>query len=319
MVMLAGGASLGWAVGLRAEEACRGGPAWQQELACPASTLFWREQGRRAARNDAARGIHRVLESGFPDDDAERYRLCGCVGEFRRCDTFDDPCPQLMGCSASAEVCRARELPEFSDSCNFTVQPSDGSFRPPGGDYCSTGKLCATPGVSAGSADLPFAGSCMTRTYCDEVASADPPVDGAPRCVYSDGQLYIQGPPGGACPTSVDTRTPFCGGSCGDETLCPTIPVAPFPDGFVRGSCVGLSDSRPFGVCAISREYCLRSDPPGVASMLASCEFSMGEACACLVPHRADETDPVGFLTTARVCQQYFGEAGFASCQLAGW
>jgi hypothetical protein len=74
MVLLAGGASLGWAVGLRAADACHAGPAWQQELACPASTLFWREQGRRAAHSDAARGIYRVLDSGLPANDAGRYR-----------------------------------------------------------------------------------------------------------------------------------------------------------------------------------------------------------------------------------------------------
>lgn len=74
MVLLAAGASLGWVVGLRADDACRAGPAWQQELTCSASTLFWREQGRRAAHNDAARGIYRVLDSGLPADDAGPYR-----------------------------------------------------------------------------------------------------------------------------------------------------------------------------------------------------------------------------------------------------
>lgn len=68
------GLSLGWALGLRADDACRGDYAWQQQIACPEWVLTAREQGRRAARHDRDAGVHRVLSSGVPHDEVVAYR-----------------------------------------------------------------------------------------------------------------------------------------------------------------------------------------------------------------------------------------------------
>ncbi|MCA9577504.1 MAG: hypothetical protein H6726_09435 [Sandaracinaceae bacterium] len=72
-VLLAGGLSLGWSLVWRADDSCDIGAAWQQELACPESTLVSREQGRAAARSDMGAGVHRRLTSGYPDDEAREY------------------------------------------------------------------------------------------------------------------------------------------------------------------------------------------------------------------------------------------------------
>lgn len=92
VVTLTAGVSLGWALGFRAHEACRGEYPWQQELACPEWVLTARERGREAARHDRDAGIHRRLATGLMADDERDYEhwlwaeygvqtdtLAGCV------------------------------------------------------------------------------------------------------------------------------------------------------------------------------------------------------------------------------------------------
>jgi hypothetical protein len=60
---------------------------------------------------------------------------CGCIQGFRRCDTCDS-CPFGFGCSAEAYVCRARDVPDDIDGCNFRIDTAiDGEWGPPGGSY----------------------------------------------------------------------------------------------------------------------------------------------------------------------------------------
>jgi hypothetical protein len=148
---------------------------------------------------------------------------------------------------------------------------------------------------------------------------ATPPVEKDMKCVYSDGTVVVAGPPETSCPESVDSRVPFCGGACGYEKLCPEDILSwshtPAP-------CGGLSDTRGFGVCALTTNRCAAPYPEYNDEILGYCELAMGEPCACLVPipQVVPEEEAQGFVVTARVCEQYasFHEGG-AACRRADW
>ncbi|MBX3269545.1 MAG: hypothetical protein KF729_04760 [Sandaracinaceae bacterium] len=110
-----------------------------------------------------------------------------------------------------------------------------------------------------------WSGVCVHPEYCRWLLEQPELTD--IRCRYSEGTLFENGPPDQPCGAGADELFGFCGGRCGDT--CPD----PF-DGVP--SCVGVSETRGFGVCARSRVRCGRRDgsvagiPPGGACMLLS-------------------------------------------------
>lgn len=211
---------------------------------------------------DAAR-VDMATDGGPMIDAASCQRIDG----FRRCDFA---CPAMCSgadgrCDYSAQVCR-RDFPEQGVGC-FTESFSDRYCI--GGDwYCVTNTAVSVP--DAGPFTYTFSGTCMPIDFCRDAPAAGMNV----ACVYSDGLPFVDGPPAGSCPPTVDPMARPCGGACGSE-LCPD-----------QEFCMGVSEERAFGVCA-SGALCaqeLVGMPGGNDLSLQSCSLVTGESCACLVP-----------------------------------
>jgi len=297
-------------------------------LACRDSSMH--DAGTFADAYTSRLPLTQPLGECLPADEAE----CGCIDGFRRCDTCGW-CPTGFACDENAGVCRGLDYNDFygpsgqtwADSCDVIV--TDGSERDgggiytPGSSYCHTGKVCAANADARGDVFSSMAGLCYPVSFCQAASAADPPVSTL-HCIYSDGTDVMEGPPDtGACPRG-DLREPYCGGVCGDDLRCPRAPRAQLSGARTPSdpqTCVGFSETRPFGVCA-HEGTCVRSNQQGTAIDVALCELDYGEPCACLVTHpQLDESRTVqGYVVLASVCRDYrLHFPGSTECVDAEW
>ena len=240
------------------------------------------------------------------DADASGWE-CSRIAGFRRCgEACPTECTASDGrCLDSLGVCRPRPFPSDDDGCNL---------RPELGYYPFTGRPCAIYGGTGSSGD-PLRGVGMPPEFCLEAPGAGLDV----RCIWSDGTPVLSAPPPGTCPPS-DPRNPFCGGSCGEDPVCP-IGGAGDP-----GSCVGVSAHRPHGVCVYRGVFC-SNDPErdplfGTARLLEACSAELGDDCACLVlrPQVFPVDYEVGFPMLRSSCTAYRELfPGGTSCVGADW
>lgn len=197
------------------------------------------------------------------------------LGTTRLCDPYCSlRCPpEAPSCSDDHySICASPSTtdPRSHEQCNISLE-----F---GSDYCYSGAVCALyeahhlPGDPAWNG-----GGCVDPTYCRWVL--DQPELAQVRCRYSEGTLFVEGPPDHACPSGSDPGAPLCGGRCGDT--CPPG----FEDGaFGRPACVGLSETRGVGVCVPSpRPRCDASRPDGIVRALNECGYQGGVDCVCMV------------------------------------
>jgi len=252
---------------------------------------------------------------------------CGCVAGFRRCDTCELRCILGEGCREELGVCRARDSDDFggrgfADTCRFRT---DGASHPgyaggSGGEFCVTGNVCAVEVGATGTEDDQLAGICMPVEFCLARESADPPLPEGRRCVYADGSEVVDGPPPVACPPFEHPKTLFCGGSCG-ERVCPgrggrvggiTDPAYP---------CVGLSETRGFGLCALSEERCLLAEPDHTHLLIDGCSLGEDEPCVCMVPQPQEGERQEGYPVFESACRAYVAglPPGVADCRDADW
>ncbi len=247
---------------------------------------------------DASRDAATGDDARYPDGAAVPDADCEYIAGFRRCDSqCSRPCNALTGrCVESVGVC-AGPRTGSQTGCQFT--PDD--F----GEYCSDGTPCAAslPLATTCSPVLPggpprtYCGPCMTVEFCLAARGEGlPPFE----CVWSDGTHVVTGPPPGECPTSPDPVEPFCGGACG-VVDCQALSTATFG---ISGACIGVSDTRGFGVCELASSRCTEA---GVRSTLDLCAHQTGRECACLTPSplATSTTTPFGFPVFRSVCLAY--------------
>jgi hypothetical protein len=224
---------------------------------------------------------------------AGRYRRCGpsCL---LPCNAMTGPCNEFL------DVCYPYYrvgTSQLGDSCDFVNERT-------GGLNCFTGLPCAVDlrGLPCRSTDAGpggFCGSCVTPEFCIAArgVSGLPPFE----CVWSDGTAVVSGPPPGDCPTSPSPTYPFCGGSCG-IVACPGGSLSTQP-----GGCVGVSETRSFGVCEADFLRCREDDPMWTRSVLENCRAENLRDCACLVPSPQPQAvgTRMGFVVLASVCDAY--------------
>jgi hypothetical protein len=167
-------------------------------------------------------------------------------------------------------------------------------------DYCWGDLICAsTPGTDSDPEDREYRGVCVSEEYCRDAPAAGIDVT----CIYSDETTFVTGPPDEpVCPPAPDPRTPFCGGPCGSDG-CPFSEPRLLPLNGV--SCVGLSDTRGLGICALHTRG--QSCAPGVTSLMTGCHDPgvYGTPCLCLVLRRGDELETHGWITLESSCRAY--------------
>lgn len=236
-----------------------------------------------------------VPDAGRPPDDASADGGggdCPRVAWFRRCDAVCPvPCTAVDGpCYDHIGVCRLRESVGRADRCVFG--PSVGAFT-------FSGNPCAA-WEGDGSEDDAFEGVGMPVEFCLEARDAGlPPFE----CVYSDGTRVVSGPPSGACPSSSDPRSPFCGGPCGSgEVLCPDDRSGG------PGACVGVSDIRGHGVCAGDIVVASpRVDASSRSTFLEWCAGRVGGECVYLIlrPQAFPVDYEIGYPVLRDACTRY--------------
>jgi hypothetical protein len=248
----------------------------------------------------------------------EALLACGEVDGFQRCDTCDEECPwqtrTQTACREELGVCVGYHS-SYSPSgpqphCDFGLAPGrlwEWDVFP------YTGEPCAVPDTEDRSPDDIFQGPAMPASYCIAAReSADLPPQ---TCVYPDGTEVITGPPDDPCPRPSGYMR-VCGGTCGDaRAQCPHID---YP-------CVGVSDSRAFGVCALPWGRCseatIDSDIEGCETW--PCQWYTQRPCACMVlqPQAPNPTGaPTGFFVPLEACTGYRSfYPDQVQCHGAGW
>lgn len=230
----------------------------------------------------------------LPDGDLPDGTDCSEVAGFRRCAA--DQCPYLcpgrvpVRCNPDVPLC----LPRDDDRCKYDIGELSGPV-----DACSTAFPCLFSGESPPEDEQP--GTCVPLDAVDlcltDHASVDLP---AFHCRWTDMTLVTRAPPDVDCPADVDSRAPYCGGSCTDAAC-----AAP------SNNCFGVSDTRGFGVCVYGVPcYYRPSTEAGrfVLSLWDDCNRDPDRRpCACLVPEpQPDEAPfPRGVLVHAPACQAY--------------
>ncbi len=227
--------------------------------------------------------------------DAEADGPCAPVGGYLPCDgECERECPNRARffCAPELGVCypfHTIEEDRGGEYCNVRYRPSTRAV------YCYSGNICAVRPTEDMSSDS-FGGLCVRPEFCDEVDETEL---GAV-CRYSDGTTYEEGPPEvEECPEG-NPLTPFCGGPC-DPDGCPfTIP--PHRPGGWEVSCVGISETRGIGVCALHTKYpCTPIDDTSTEG----CELYWGQPCLCLVHREGDGYRDWGWATMADSCRAY--------------
>lgn len=139
--------------------------------------------------------------------------------------------------------------------------------------YCLGGRVCAQDE----DGEL-----CVDPEYCRWMREREGEPWPTAECVYSDGTVFVDGPPDAPCGEGAHPAAGFCGGRCGDT--CPSVIASPV----LGPSCFGLSEHRAFGVCSLSpNPHC---DPSGAAERLRDCSIEVAarsggttlEPCACM-------------------------------------
>jgi hypothetical protein len=233
----------------------------------------------------------------------EALLTCGEVDGFQRCDTCEEECPWQTRwqttCREELGVCvgyHSRYSPSGPQPrCNFGLEP--GRFWEMD-VYPYTGDPCAVQDSEDRSPEDLVQGPGMPPSYC--VAAREETDLPPQKCVYPDGTEVITGPPDDPCPEHSGYMR-VCGGTCGDASAqCPDIY---YP-------CVGVSDSRAFGVCALFGHRCSEAT---VDSDIDQCErwpllWYYQRPCACMVlqPQAPNPTgEPTGFLVPVEACTGY--------------
>ncbi len=242
---------------------------------------------------DAARPDRPVMrrDSGapIPDGDLPDGTDCSEVGGYRRCGL--DQCPYLCPgspperCSNYVPLC----LPRLVDQgCTYELGEFMSIPNP-----CNAGGPCLYVGTSS-----PENGQ---NGYCVEsidLCLTDPDEARLPpyHCRWTDMTVVTRAPPPASCPPPADPRAPFCAGSCDTECGPPSY-----------GGCIGLSDTRGFGVCTYGLP-CYDSMPVELRSFWDMCNRdSERRPCACLIlrPQPDEAPFPRGVLMYAPSCQAY--------------
>lgn len=217
---------------------------------------------------------------------------CRPLGGVQRCGPTCPPCSVDETCSGIPQVCvpfATASDPRGSDFCNF--QFSEGSTS---AQYCWSNAICATWREQPDG----FGGTCLPPEYCTDAREAGL-TDIV--CRYSDGTTFDAGPPTvDECPPG-NPRTTFCGGPCSPDGCPWTIPVTRPGDYAV--SCIGLSEERGLGVCALgTRKPCERGLNLDLLPWMST---QLEEPALCLVPREGDELADIGWVTLADACRGY--------------
>ena len=256
--------------------------------------------------------IDGAVDTRFPidfvgDAGCERihgYRVCG-----ERCLA---PCTASEGrCLTSLGVCFGPRGTGYG--CDYTRW---------GGSYCGDGRICAPV---TGEFDIPEAsddglqGACIDADFCADLPTLGL---GSSQCQYSDGTMFVTGPPAlDVCPPS-NPALQFCGGPCAG-VICPEEGGA-----FLNRNCLGVSDNRAFGVCGRSDGLNCRQGWSFNGPLLEYCRSRIGktgapdEACGCIVPRpQAEGLDAeMGWPVPLSVCRTYRDlNPGHADCVDADW
>lgn len=232
---------------------------------------------------------------------------CSSIAGYRRCDVCTEPCPRpATWCEDDRGVC----VPRDRDYCSYGLQHAWGIV-------CGTGRPCAVGRDPDRNPD-DFGGPCVSVDFC--LASADaglPPFE----CVYPDLTPVTRPPPAAECPAS-NPRAPFCAGACGTVECPVTTEPAVIPPGATRElerACVGLSDTRGFGVCAYAGYQCNQRH---IDMWLGLCRGFYDEDCACMVtrPRSPWVEEDFGFLVLGSACRAYRDVyPDSIECHGAGW
>lgn len=200
---------------------------------------------------------------------------CSDVAGYRRCDERClRPCTSPARCLAEIGLCVVRP-PTGYEGCTFSavgVFPRTGGYCPWSGGPCLVYE-------GDGAAER-WHGFCLGADVCVAAEGRGLPFT----CRYGDGSSVVSGPPGGVCPSPV-VGAPWCGGSCGG--LVDGCPNTDGPFGTnITPSCIGLSDTRAFGVCVYDEFDCedtwRRFGPDQYALMADACGANYGAPCACM-------------------------------------
>ncbi len=227
----------------------------------------------------------------LPDGDLPDGTDCSEVAGVRRCGL--EQCPYLcpgsppVRCSNYVPLC----LPRTGGGCTYEVgEPTD----PP--EHCSSGGPCVLPGE--GPPESGQAGACLPIEYLDLCLTDWREVDLPPfHCMWTDMTMVRRAPPAATCPPAPDPRAPFCAGAC-SEVECPAPST---------GLCLGLGDSRGFGVCARSGVPCFEDMSPFFRHYLEECARDYDAPCACMVlhPQPPEAPFPRGNIVLADACLAY--------------
>lgn len=178
--------------------------------------------------------------------------------------------------------------------------------------FCANDSTCV-PDATWG------AGACVPEGLCDAARAEGYELP----CIWSDGTPRVTGAPVdvSTCPSAPYAGTPFCGSPCGD---CP-----PFTEtargGRAFSVCVGRSDLRGLGICAVSyaggspepASQCVRgvwgpsdvcTDPPDSPFGPQTVPELEDTTCVCVVFRSPDHPDGLGddgFVTSIEGCRGY--------------
>ncbi|MCB9601045.1 MAG: hypothetical protein H6720_11935 [Sandaracinus sp.] len=221
---------------------------------------------------------------------------CGCVGTFARCQD-DCACPTGQTCDDATGLCVLATEGSL-DRCNADEES---------GRFCRSGRLCALR-------DEVGFGLCVPLDTCLALRAEG----GGLQCRYSDGTSVVEGPPSRVdCPAS-EPGSPFCGGPCGSDELCPVREILGVP---AHDQCLGVSETRSFGMCLVAGAdfTCRRGDLEATEYALTLCAAITGglDPCACLVLASEEET---ALAVPSAACRAYAAEQdGQARCLNATW
>lgn len=230
-------------------------------------------------------------ETGPPLDGG----MCEPFGTTRPCaPQCGLPCPEGRRCNEFWELCTYVEPRE---ECGVDLR-----FGNP--FNCREGRTCVTT-ERFRSSEWSWGGACVDPEFCRWLQT-NPDVREDQRCRYSEGTLFEDGPPDHPCAPGADELAPFCGGACGDA--CPIYPRE-------YGGCVGVSETRGFGVCVPQGH--VRCDPASewqTTEALGACFRELwglsgdtDQECVCmalsptLLPEYADN----GWAVSQQTCVAY--------------
>jgi hypothetical protein len=232
------------------------------------------------------------------------YRVCGeeCLAP---CTADDGRCSSLGVCYGAGRG--------IGFSCLSNLH---------GGSYCGDGRICAVVSGRFEDPDGRIAGVCIDPEFCAELPTAEL---ASTQCQYSDGTMFVTGPPvREGCPPSHPVFQ-FCGGPC-SGVICPEESGAS-----LNRNCAGVSDNRAFGICLRSNGYNSANSPEfndfnhSLVDYCAGTVEELGypaEPCAIIVPRPQPEDLPaeIGWAVAISACRAYRDlNPGFADCVDADW